>query len=189
MCEIDWPAVAAWVQAIGSIAAIIAAIWIGERSSSRSRDLVEQERKRQADIFASTFSMRLGLQAQEAEHKAQFASQLAKSSPGSHPMDQTALQNLFLLSHADRLIEERRDCLLFDRDSGISVMTALDVLESYNPTTSTMITMHIFKGSKHSDLIALCTELQGRLSFTAEALREAEQRLEHAHGLTSTGEP
>lgn len=182
MCEIDWSAIAAWVQAIGSVAAIVVAIWIGERSSRRSRELVDAERKRQADIFASTFSMRLGFQAQEAEHHAQIAKQICRAPAGPNRFDQNSLETLLLLSHSEKLLEQRRDCLLLDRDSGIAAMTALDVLETYNPTASTKITMYIFKGSNQSDLVALCSELSERLTFTAETLRDAEQRLEHAHG-------
>lgn len=187
MCEVDWVAVAAWVQAIGSIAAIGVAIWIGERSSLRSRDLVEQERRRQADIFASSFSTRIGLQAQEAEHKAKHATRLAGRPPGSPELDEQMLKGLFLLPNANELLEQRRDCLLFDRDSGIAVMIALDALSSYNPTTDTMIVMYSFRAGGQRDLPSLCTEIQSRLIFVAEALRQAEQRLEVAHELADAG--
>lgn len=47
---VDWPA---WVQAVGSVGAIIAAIWIGRQSDKRARELVESERARQAKVAAS----------------------------------------------------------------------------------------------------------------------------------------
>lgn len=188
MCEVDWTAVAAWVQAIGSVLAIAAAIWIGERSSRRSRDLVEHERKRQADIFASTFSTRISLQAQEAEHKAKHAGRLAGRAANHIGPDQEMLKALFLLPSARELLEQKRDCLLFDRDSGIATMTALDVLSSYNLTVETMIDMFTFRVGDQHDLPSLCREIQSRLTFVAEALRQAEQQLESAHGLVSDGE-
>jgi len=46
MCVIDWPAVAAWVQAFGSIGAILVAVWIGNRQHKQNVELVEDERRR-----------------------------------------------------------------------------------------------------------------------------------------------
>ena len=188
MCMIDWTSLAAWVQAIGSVAAILAAVWIGDRASRDAKALVESERKRQADIFASTFSMRLGFLAQEAEHKARIALDLGTSMP-DNPLGKEALDNLFLLANIESLLAERKECLIFDRDSGIAVMTALDVVETYNPTTSTAITMHLFTGGKRSDFSALCADVRDRLLFVAEALRHAEEHLEQAHGFAEQSEP
>lgn len=188
MCQVDWTAIAAWVQAIGSVIAIAAAIYIGERSSRRSRDLVEHERRRQADIFASTFSTRIGLQAQEAEHKAKHAARFVERPANSTDPDQDVLKAIFLLPNARELLEQKRDCLLFDRGTGITVMTALDVLSSYNPTVETMIDMYAFRLGEQPDLPALCSEIRNRLTFVAESLRQAEQQLESAHGLVDEGE-
>lgn len=52
-CVIDWSAVAAWVQAIGSIVAIWGAFAIGERANKRAEAMAEQTRKRQAAIVAT----------------------------------------------------------------------------------------------------------------------------------------
>lgn len=47
-CNIDWSAAAAWVQAIGSVAAIGIAIWVPYSMDRRARvRLLEAERKRQ----------------------------------------------------------------------------------------------------------------------------------------------
>ena len=43
MCVVDWDFVAAWVQAIGSIGAIVAAIFIGNRQHRESIRLVEKQ--------------------------------------------------------------------------------------------------------------------------------------------------
>ncbi|WP_295936982.1 hypothetical protein [uncultured Xanthomonas sp.] len=42
----DWTATAAWVQAVGSILAVGAAIWIGNRQHRQNVELVESERER-----------------------------------------------------------------------------------------------------------------------------------------------
>lgn len=60
LCVVDWTAVAAWVQAVGSIAAIAVAIWIGKRQYAQSvallgkqhrqnLELIEHEQRRLAD--------------------------------------------------------------------------------------------------------------------------------------------
>ena len=44
---------AAWVQAVGSVGAIAVAILVGRSSDRRARDLIDNERKRQAGIAAA----------------------------------------------------------------------------------------------------------------------------------------
>ncbi|MCR6661848.1 MAG: hypothetical protein NVV60_01540 [Luteimonas sp.] len=46
MHDIDWMVIAAWVQAVGSILAILVAILIGNRQHRQNVELVEAERKR-----------------------------------------------------------------------------------------------------------------------------------------------
>ncbi|HYM86687.1 MAG TPA: hypothetical protein VET30_08090, partial [Pseudoxanthomonas sp.] len=46
--EVDWNATAAWVQAIGSIAAIGVAIWLGERQHTRTLDVIKNQQDREA---------------------------------------------------------------------------------------------------------------------------------------------
>lgn len=46
MYEVDWNATAAWVQAIGSIAAIGVAIWLGERQHTRMLKLTKNQQDR-----------------------------------------------------------------------------------------------------------------------------------------------
>lgn len=59
MCTVDWTAAAAWVQALGSISAVVAAFLIGRLQSrgalmiyQRQKDDEEKERLRQAEIGA-----------------------------------------------------------------------------------------------------------------------------------------
>jgi hypothetical protein len=50
ICVVDWTAVAAWVQAIGSIGAIAAAIWIGNRQHRQSVALVEKQHLQNVEL-------------------------------------------------------------------------------------------------------------------------------------------
>lgn len=190
MCQIDWNIAAAWVQAVGSIAAIIAAMWIGERSAKQSRALVELERRRQADIFASTLSMKLHLLGIEIQKKAEQARRIAtRVSAGEiAKIDQDTLRNLFLLSQHESVMQLRPNIMFFDRESGILTNTAIDVLESYNPTMSTSISMYEFTGSEPDALVKLCTDIDDRLTYIGEICKQAETRLELVHDLVGEGD-
>lgn len=191
MCEIDWAATAAWVQAFGSILAIGAAIWIGERSAKQSRALVESERRRQADIVASTISMKLHLVGVELNKKSTFALEIADQVKNDEisTLDRDALNNLFLINQNNALDQMRANVTLFDRESGILTNTAMDVLDGYNPTVSSSIAMYLFKGSNPSDLIGLCNLAHEQMTYVASLCSEAESRLEVAHGLVSDHTP
>lgn len=185
MCEIDWAATAAWVQAIGSVMAILAAIWIGERSSKQSRDLVERERRRQADIVASTISMKLHMIGVELQKKSQHALAISGQVKGGQiaQIDKVVLNERFLLTQHEALTQLRFNVTLFDRYTGILINTALDVLDGYNPTIKLSIAMYEFKGSNPSDLIELCDLVHERMTYIAGLCSEAEERLESVHGL------
>ena len=185
MCEIDWTAAAAWVQAFGSILAIVAAIWIGERSAKQSRALVESERRRQADIVASTISMKLHLVGVELGKKSAFALTIADQVKNGQisVIDRDALNNLFMITQNDALAQMRSNVTLFDRESGILTNTAMDVLDGYNPMVSSSIAMYLFKGSNPADLIGLCNLVHEQMTYVASLCSEAESQLESAHGL------
>jgi len=51
LCDINWTAIAAWVQAIGSIGAIGAAIWIGNRQHRQSVALVEKQHHQNVELI------------------------------------------------------------------------------------------------------------------------------------------
>jgi hypothetical protein len=185
MCAIDWTAVAAWVQAIGSIVAILAAICIGERSSQRSRDLVENERKRQADILASTIALKLHLVLVEVRKKSARATTLSGqvSSGLIQEITQESLKGLFLLVPHDGLTQLRSNIMLFDRDSGILTNTALDMLDGYNSPIETSIALYEHNGKKPSELKTLCDTVSERLGDVEELCSKAESHLEIIHGL------
>jgi hypothetical protein len=185
MCEIDWSAVAAWVQAVGSVLAIFAAVWIGERSSRLSRDLVERERQRQADIVASTVAMKLGLVLVELQKKSQYALDLCTQVKDEKitKIDTHALSKILLLTTHESLTQLRSSVMLFDRDSGILTITALDMLDEYNRSIESAIAMYEFKGSKPDDLAKLCELVHKRMGNVAELCSKAEARLERVHDL------
>lgn len=185
MCEFDWSVAAAWVQAIGSIAAIAVAIWLGERSAKQSRELVERERRRQADIVASTISTKLHLLGVELHKKSHFASVIAnQASAGTNPsLDQNALKKLFLLDQIPSLSPLRAHFTLFDRDTGILANTTWDVLEGYNPTMESAISMHEAMGSKLQSLTDLCATVIDRMNYIESLCAAAENRLEQVHEL------
>lgn len=189
MCVIDWAAVAAWVQAVGSILAILAAIWVGERSSQRSRNLVENERKRQADILASTVALKLHLVLVEVRKKSAKAATWSEqvSSGVIQEITQESLRAIFLLSPHDGLTQLRSNVMLFDRDSGIYTNTALDVLDGYNFPIESSIAMYEHNGKKPSELVTLCDTVKERLDSVEELCSQAESHLERIHGLCESG--
>lgn len=185
MCNIDWSAVAAWVQAIGSVLAIGAAIWVGERSAKQSRDLVESERRRQADIVASTIAMKLHLVGVELRKKSAYVLELAKrASTGQNSMpDKNALNQFFLLTEHETLAPLRVNVTLFERDTGILTNTALDVLDGHNPSIKSAIATFEFKGNKPSDFVGLCTLVNEQMIYISGLCSAAEKRLETMHDL------
>jgi hypothetical protein len=185
MCKFDWSVAAAWVQAIGSIAAILVAIWLGERSARQSRELVERERRRQADIVASTISTKLHLLGVELNKKSHFASVIANQvNAGVMPqLDDTALRKLFLLDQLPTFADLRSHFTLFDRDTGILANTTWDVIEGYNPMIESAITVHQATGSSGQGLVNLCTTVVERMQYIEGLCSETESRLEQVHEL------
>ena len=54
MCEFDWSATAAWVQAIGSVIAIGIAIWVPFRLDKRARTQLQAEKDARARIVQAS---------------------------------------------------------------------------------------------------------------------------------------
>ncbi|WP_449428812.1 hypothetical protein [Rhodanobacter umsongensis] len=183
MCDIDWSQAPAWVQAIGSVAAIIIAVVVGNRSAKQARKLVESERRRQADIVASTMSNKFHLILVELSKKIELAETIAKNANQAEAPTTDMLANLFLLTQHDSILQMRSNVIMFDRDTGILANTAIDVLESYNPTISTSIAMLYYRGSRPEALVELCQLLVERMQYLSEVCTTAEERLEIAHEL------
>jgi len=183
MCKIDWIQIAAWVQAVGSVAAIIIAVVVGNRSAKQARNLVESERRRQADIVASTMSNKFHLILVELSKKIELAGRIAKNANRPEVPTTKMLADLFLLTQHDSILQMRSNVIMFDRDTGILANTAVDVLESYNPTISTSIAMLDFRGNRPDALVELCQLLVERMEYVSEVCKAAEDRLEEAHEL------
>ena len=50
LCSVDWTSVAAWVQAVGSIGAIAAAIWIGHQQHKQGIALVQEQHRQNIEL-------------------------------------------------------------------------------------------------------------------------------------------
>lgn len=188
---IDWPATAAMIQAIGSIGAIAFAIWIGERQSNRSRDLVRDERDRQAAITAATLSNRLYATRIEADQKAQLVSQLRDGMPTE---GNVLLQNLqepllecFQLSTADGLAEHRGSALLFEAPVGSQVAIAIETARSFNRTTDTALRTMRHGALPHQQVRAFYDEVIERLNVVASVAGAVDTLLQSTHGFTTSG--
>jgi hypothetical protein len=183
MSEINWSQAPAWVQAIGSVAAIIIAVVVGNRSAKQARDLVERERRRQADIVASTMSNKFHLILVELSKKIEMAKRIASKAGQADRPTTDMLSSLFLLTQHDSILQMRSNVIMFDRDTGILANTAIDVLESYNPTISTSIALLDYQGNRPETLVKLCDLLVDRMKYLHEVCTAAEVRLESAHEL------
>jgi hypothetical protein len=69
---------AAWFQAIGSVVAIIAAIWIANRQAEHSRDLIEDDRRRRALVEGGVLVSLFQGVSLEARAKGQWMLALAR---------------------------------------------------------------------------------------------------------------
>lgn len=191
MCEIDWSATAAWVQAIFSIVAIVAAIVVAERSASQSRDLVEGERKRQADIVASMIAMRLGLLASELEKRAGHVDQyIGLVNDGRvASFDKDVLSATFVPTQVQSLLELKTHILMFDRDSGIRVATVMDLAQGVVERVSSKILIFSMLPMTKEELFRTLREVGESLVEVAAVCREAEMALENAHALSDASAP
>jgi hypothetical protein len=183
MWGINWSLAPAWVQAVGSVVAIIIAVVVGNRSSKQARDLVESERRRQADIMASTMSNKFHLVLVEITKKIDLAKHIAANLNQADLPTTDAFATLFPLVQHEPLLQMRSTVVMFDRDTGIITITAIDVLESYNPTISTAIAMLDYKGNRAQATIDLCNLLVERMEYLSQVCTTAEERLESAHEL------
>lgn len=147
---------------------------------------MESERRRQADILASTVAMKLHLVLVEIRKNAERARNISSHVKAglAREMDPQPLSNLFLLCARDGLTQLRASVMLFDRDSGILTNTALDMLDGYNPPIESSIAMYEFNGRKPSELASLCETVHERLGDVEELCSAAEARLESVHGLS-----
>lgn len=180
MSGFDWNQAAAWVQAVGSVIAIFVAILVGNRSAKQARELVESERRRQADIVASTMSNKFHLILVELSKKVEFAKRISQN---GKEVSTDALVDLFSLSEHESILQMRSNVIMFDRDTGILANTAIDVLESYSKTISTEIAMLDYKGDRPKALNDLCQLLAERMGYLIDVCKAAEDRLEGAHEL------
>ena len=183
MCEVDWTATAAWVQAVFSVLAIVAAIWISKRSSDESRRLVVDERKRQADIVASRIAMQLGLFAEQLEARASRTPLLEEKAKNGAILQRDLLTALFQPTTPDWLTELRQHLLVFDRESGIRIQTVFDVIDGARQKIESSILTHGVLESSAADSLSTLHDIRDVLKAAASTCREVETYLERAHQL------
>lgn len=187
MAGIDWSAAAAWVQAVFSVIAIFAAIWIGRESDRRAHDLVTSERRRQATIVASTVAMQLSFLHRESMSKAVAADESLLSIPKvvTGIKDRDEMLGVFLIGQGSR-IESFRDQLLFlDVDSGIRATTAIDALQAHNESTRLTFDIMLQNPLDAESLRDFIVDRRDSLTELAKIMLNAYRNLEIAHDVRS----
>jgi hypothetical protein len=135
MCEIDWTAVAAWVQAIGSIAAIFFAVKVGRDSDTRARNLVKSERDRQSKIAANIFYMQFGRLSAEIGARLKEVAKL-KAQPGEYPGPAI---KYFALSFCKAIVERQADLYLFNEQVAPNIAAAIDQVHTFDSMTAQFV--------------------------------------------------
>lgn len=181
----DWSSFWSAVQAIGSIVAIAAAIWIGHRSDLRARTLVIEERDRQARIAASTVAAKIGNVAIETERKSKLMGKLiAGAKPGPMTIDNPQqFKCLFIVE--THVSEARSGVLLFDSDTGVLAGTVFDTVEGHNQSIETALNVFLTLNRNGEELSKLCTEVRERFKYLSELAAEIEHRIEGRYDLTA----
>jgi len=184
-CSLDPNAQAAWVQAVGSVIAIFAAIAIGERSSRQARQLVLEERDRQSTIIAASLGMRthmLGVECQKrAETSQQLHDDLASGKVATINIEQ--LHGMLLLQQHVQVVELQNQTLHLDKDNGILSNLLIDTASSYNPTTSVMLASAFIRNNPQQAVLEAILETKSRLLALLHLCNESERLLETTHKL------
>lgn len=186
MASFGWSEGAAWVQAIGSVLAIIVAVVVGNLTARHSRNLVESERKRQADITASMMSTRFHLLMVEIEEKRMRAAKIKTDSITAESTSVERLTKLLSLTQHESAIRMHGNAMTFDRDTGILITRALDTVEGYNPWALDAIDDLDFQGHTAANVHGLCDAIVSRLQELSRVCSEAEKKLASVHGLDNT---
>ena len=135
ICRIDWGLVAAWVQAIGTIVAIWYSGHIARRAIEHSEARSAQDRRRQAEIAAASFAIKLRAAIEECVHRKEKLTIMFSS--GALERLRRETRELFLtqfeLPIGRLLLSEIPFAYQFDADSGIGAVTVANVFsrESY----------------------------------------------------------
>ena len=182
MCEIDWNASAAWVQAVGSILAILVAIWLGERSARQSRDLVDNERKRQAAIAASSIAARFRMLSDQLKHQVSVSREIIDSE--TLPTEVIAIVESFVkLREPELFIAYREYAKYFDLETGIAVNKTLDMIENQNNGIDGDLAIAEFHlaSAREVEVRAILNQLWSRLSQTSSSVDLTMKRLENIY--------
>ena len=138
ICSIDWTAAAAWVQAVGSVGAIIAATIIARSQARSARQLVEDERLRQVGIASQLLASRFFDAEIECGELIQNFSGLLASMGQSKTYTFGAGERVygqFHLTSVEPLLAQQASLMLFPKDSAVVAGRAMDALSRYNRIT------------------------------------------------------
>lgn len=136
-CALPPEAQAAWAQAIGTVLAIGAAVWIGRDQVASSKALIADERRRQATIAATGLSLAF----EAVKFEAEFRLALLEPAHARLPDDDEQLlgevQSERLLASlelesAHRLGAVDQQALLFEQQVGQMVVMAAGSATSFN---------------------------------------------------------
>lgn len=181
---IDWTATAAWVQAIGSIAAILVAVWIGKRSDERAERLVEAERQRLAKASA-TFVVEVlrrvrrtavRIHTELRENMEILADRTRKHGP-PHWLLKKEIYQIDLPAETDRM---REMVLTFDVDVACEVTHAIEGIHRFNESLGML---DAGRPSSEQDVLDVLAEVSTHMHQLQSHLAQAANTVELAHGL------
>lgn len=180
---IDWMAAAAWVQAVGSIAAIGVAIWIGYQSDKRARTLVADERKRQATVAASIVAntiRRVALDLRLKRKELDSDMSLVTSKRAHGPVHWLLKSERFLTEIPEGTTRLCDFILTFDVNVGLQAIGAIVALGNFNDSLRRIDE----RGSSEAAVMDALAILRENMYRVESALTTAARAIETAHGLT-----
>lgn len=128
----------AWVQAVGSVLAIIAAIWIGERQSARAERTRRLEQQKLVRLHARSLLTKFRAILHEVSHRRQVVASFQRTPPPPEEKfkigDADKLLRRLYLDSAQALPDWDMIALHFPSDLGIEVVNVIDNCQGYNRT-------------------------------------------------------
>jgi hypothetical protein len=168
MCVIDWESVPAWVQAVGSVGAILIAVYVSNKQSKAARALISEERGRQAKIAAALLSGRFHDAEMEAREVLEQVEGLITTLGNAESVTFGSGANTFGMFHltsVESLSAQRGLLMLFPTDNAEVAGRAIDSLDNFNRRT--------LRFMRHADEFKLDTKSAGNfLRRLQKELRE-----------------
>ena len=168
---------AAWFQAIGSIAAIVAAIWVAKRQSETSRELVEEERRRRASIEAGALIPAFHGVALEARTKGRWVLELARSADYSTLLGTQKSDARRMRLHSIELLVPHYNAVgSLSTTTGMNMALAFAYVTPYNITLDDVLTR---SARGEEDLRKIFYDVARRMATAQQVSRNALLLLRH----------